>query len=51
MRSEVPEQLPLIANWQAGGDAAKASLDRLSAYLAEHGERGRGFGRHGPMRR
>jgi hypothetical protein len=32
-------KLPLIANWQgSGGDAAKASLDKLSAYLAAHGE-------------
>ena len=31
--------MPLIASWQgSGGDAAKASLDRLSAYLAAHGE-------------
>jgi Alpha/beta hydrolase len=32
-------KLPLIATWQgSGGDAAKASLDKLSAYLAAHGE-------------
>ncbi|MDO3398666.1 alpha/beta hydrolase [Mycolicibacterium neoaurum] len=32
-------ELPLIASWQgAGGDAARASLDKLSAYLAAHGE-------------
>ncbi len=32
-------KLPLIASWQgSGGDAAKASLDRLSAYLTAHGE-------------
>ena len=32
-------KLPLIASWQgSGGDAAKASLDKLSAYLAAHGE-------------
>jgi hypothetical protein len=32
-------KLPLIATWQGGGgDAARASLDRLSAYLATHGE-------------
>ncbi len=32
-------RLPLIASWQgSGGDAARASLDRLSAYLADHSE-------------
>jgi hypothetical protein len=32
-------KLPLIASWQgSGGDAARASLDKLSAYLAAHGE-------------
>jgi hypothetical protein len=32
-------KLPLIASWQgSGGDAARASLDKLSAYLASHGE-------------
>jgi hypothetical protein len=32
-------KLPLIASWQgSGGDAARASLDNLSAYLAAHGE-------------
>ena len=32
-------KLPLIATWQgSGGDAARASLDELSAYLAAHGE-------------
>jgi len=32
-------KLPLIATWQGnGGDAARASLDKLSAYLATHGE-------------
>lgn len=32
-------RLPLISSWQgAGGDAARASLDKLSAYLAAHGE-------------
>ncbi|MEU0493936.1 alpha/beta hydrolase [Mycobacterium sp. NPDC006124] len=32
-------KLPLIATWQGtGGDAARASLDELSAYLAAHGE-------------
>src|SRR5882757_6323065 len=32
-------KLPLIATWQgSGGDAARASLDKLSAYLAAHGE-------------
>jgi hypothetical protein len=32
-------RLPLIASWQgSGGDAARASLDKLSAYLAAHGE-------------
>jgi hypothetical protein len=32
-------RLPLIASWQGtGGDAARASLDKLSAYLAAHGE-------------
>src|SRR3954447_10336233 len=32
-------RLPLIATWQgSGGDAARASLDKLSAYLASHGE-------------
>ncbi|NOP97429.1 MULTISPECIES: alpha/beta hydrolase [Mycolicibacterium] len=32
-------KLPLIASWQGGGgDAARASLDKLSAYLASHGE-------------
>jgi hypothetical protein len=31
-------KLPLIASWQgSGGDAARASLDKLSAYLAAHG--------------
>lgn len=31
--------MPLIASWQgSGGDAARASLDKLSAYLAGHGE-------------
>ena len=31
-------KLPLIASWQgSGGDAAKASLDKLGAYLAAHG--------------
>lgn len=33
------QKLPLIASWQgSGGDAARASLDTLSAYLAAHGE-------------
>ena len=32
-------KLPLIASWQgSGGDAARASLDRLGAFLAAHGE-------------
>ena len=32
-------KLPLITTWQgSGGDAARASLDKLSAYLAAHGE-------------
>lgn len=32
-------KLPLIATWQgSGGDAARASLDKLSAYLSAHGE-------------
>jgi len=32
-------KLPLIASWQgSGGDAARASLDKLSAFLASHGE-------------
>ncbi|MBN3508334.1 hypothetical protein JYB55_05710 [Mycolicibacterium septicum] len=32
-------KLPLIESWQGGGgDAARASLDKLSAYLASHGE-------------
>ncbi|QZH66434.1 alpha/beta hydrolase [Mycolicibacterium farcinogenes] len=32
-------KLPLIESWQgSGGDAARASLDKLSAYLASHGE-------------
>src|SRR5262245_24316388 len=32
-------KLPLIASWQgSGGDAARASLDKLSSYLAAHGE-------------
>src|SRR5690349_20448576 len=32
-------KLPLIASWQGGGgDAARASLDKLSAFLAAHGE-------------
>src|SRR5258705_9313515 len=32
-------KLPLIASWQgSGGDSAKASLDKLSAHLAAHGE-------------
>ncbi|MFV8165298.1 alpha/beta hydrolase [Mycobacterium sp. 134] len=32
-------KLPLIESWQGGGgDAARASLDTLSAYLASHGE-------------
>src|SRR3954447_6742069 len=32
-------KLPLIASWQgSGGDAARASLDKLSAYLVAHGE-------------
>ncbi|TRW81250.1 hypothetical protein FK535_17500 [Mycolicibacterium sp. 018/SC-01/001] len=32
-------RLPLIASWQGGGgDAARASLDKLSAYLAAHAE-------------
>ncbi len=32
-------KLPLIATWQgSGGDAARASLGKLSAYLAAHGE-------------
>src|SRR4051794_10212926 len=32
-------KLPLIATWQgSGGDAVRASLDELSAYLAAHGE-------------
>jgi hypothetical protein len=32
-------KLPLIATWQgSGGDAARASLEKLSAYLAAHGE-------------
>jgi alpha/beta hydrolase family protein len=32
-------KLPLISSWQgSGGDAARASLDKLSAYLASHGE-------------
>jgi Alpha/beta hydrolase len=32
-------KLPLIATWQGnGGDAARASLDKLSGYLATHGE-------------
>ena len=32
-------KLPLIASWQgSGGDAARASLDKLSKYLAEHAE-------------
>ncbi len=31
-------KLPLITTWQgSGGDAARASLDKLSAYLAGHG--------------
>jgi hypothetical protein len=31
-------KLPLIASWQgSGGDAARASLDKLSTYLATHG--------------
>lgn len=31
-------KLPLIASWQGtGGDAARASLDKLSAYLTAHG--------------
>jgi len=31
-------KLPLIAGWQgSGGDAARASLDKLSTYLATHG--------------
>lgn len=31
-------KLPLISSWQGiGGDAARASLDKLSAYLAAHG--------------
>lgn len=31
-------KLPLIATWQgSGGDAARASLDKLSAYLSAHG--------------
>ena len=31
-------KLPLIESWQGtGGDAARASLDKLSAYLAAHG--------------
>lgn len=31
-------KLPLIASWQgSGGDAARASLDKLSAYLSAHG--------------
>ncbi|WP_263995289.1 alpha/beta hydrolase family protein [Mycobacterium yunnanensis] len=32
-------KLPLVNTWQGtGGDAARASLDELSAYLAAHGE-------------
>ncbi|MGH3642244.1 MAG: alpha/beta hydrolase [Mycobacterium sp.] len=32
-------KLPMIATWQgSGGDAARAALDKLSAYLAAHGE-------------
>lgn len=32
-------KLPLIESWQGGGgEAARASLDKLSAYLASHGE-------------
>ena len=32
-------KLPLITSWQgSGGDAARASLDKLSAYLSAHGE-------------
>jgi hypothetical protein len=31
-------KLPLIASWQgSGGDAARASLDKLGSYLAAHG--------------
>ncbi|MGE2721974.1 alpha/beta hydrolase [Mycolicibacterium celeriflavum] len=31
-------KLPIVAAWQgSGGDAARASLDKLSAYLAAHG--------------
>lgn len=31
-------KLPLIATWQgSGGDAARASLDKLSAHLSAHG--------------
>jgi hypothetical protein len=32
-------KLPLIASWQgSGGDAARAALDKLSRFLAEHAE-------------
>ena len=32
-------KLPLIATWQgSGGDAARASLDKLSQYLSEHAD-------------
>lgn len=32
-------RLPLVASWQgSGGDAARASLDKLSAHLAAYGE-------------
>ena len=32
-------RLPLVSGWQGGGgDAARASLDKLRAYLASHGE-------------
>ncbi|MGV0680723.1 hypothetical protein ABQE62_31425 [Mycolicibacterium fortuitum] len=32
-------KLPLVESWQGdGGEAARASLDKLSAYLASHGE-------------